>query len=678
MTDSEGSLQRAGTVANGQDAAPPRTETPAFDRPPVSRPRSFTTPPPDPTEALYYEGMAAYQHRNWEEALARFSRLKEQQPTRPGLDALLDEVRWFLQLQAAAPNAPALSSTADGFGDWRRVGGSTGPGAVSRGARLRRHWQTALILILAAVGVIALLLIAFQGRLPWSNNAERGAQELYNRGQARLAVGDYEGAYAAFKRLLEVAPDDPEAQLGLKRAERQQTLAQGYAAAEAAIAEENWDKAAAELEKVLAVDSSYTDAQAKADFVAQQQRLANLYHDGGRLYDLGQWQDAIVQFQKIREVDSSYRTEAVNEFLFSSYLNVGQALITNADSALPTVQRAVEYFSDALAIKPRNRQAADARRLGGLYLDGLRAESAGNTAEAQARFEALFAEDPNYAGGEASRKFYAFLLQQADAAVATGDIGVALRLYGAAQNVPVSDHNSAAQGAAYARSITPTPTPRPTSAPRSTALSPAPTPYAMPHADAVNLRAGPGLSYPVLGQVRPSERVALIGRNSEASWLRVCTGGGSAEACPSDQLGWVSAGQMDVQGASEALPQVTPPPMPTVASALPRATPTPASAAACIQGRVLDTHGGAPLAGWEITLQGSDDVALSQNTGNTGVYQFSGLAAGVYTVTERPAAYWRAVSPQTATVTVAPGPVCVAVDFWNERGEGPGVPAPLR
>ena len=57
----------------------------------------FFRPPPDPAEALYYEGMAAYQHRTWEQALDRFSRLKELQPTRPGLDALLDEVRWFLQ-----------------------------------------------------------------------------------------------------------------------------------------------------------------------------------------------------------------------------------------------------------------------------------------------------------------------------------------------------------------------------------------------------------------------------------------------------------------------------------------------------------------------------------------------------------------------------------------------------
>ncbi len=137
-------------------------------------------PPPDAIEALYYEGMAAYQHRNWEEALDRFTRLKELQPSRPGLDALLEEVRWFLQLQNAAP-----------------AGGL--PGGETRGTRA--GWRarfspsrarTALYVTLGILAVAALLLVAFGDRLPWRGN--RAAEALYNRGTARLAAGDNEGA----------------------------------------------------------------------------------------------------------------------------------------------------------------------------------------------------------------------------------------------------------------------------------------------------------------------------------------------------------------------------------------------------------------------------------------------------------------------------------------------------
>ena len=304
----------------------------------IIRPRSFSVPPPgapDAAEALYYEGMAAYQHRNWELALDRFTRLKELQPARPGLAALLDEVRWFQQLQATAPDTvgvaelPTHSRAASGF----------------RVLAPLKRWQTWGLILLALVGVMALVLFSSGGRLPWTTATEREAYELLDLGQARLLAGDYEGAQAAYKKLLETLPGNVEAQTGLARAQRQQTLAQGFAAAEAAIAEEDWDRAARELEKILAVDPGFSDAQAKSDFVSQRQRLAALYADGSRLYDLGQWEEAIGQFEKTRELDNSFRSEAVAEFLFVSYLNAGQALIDGSGADPAAVAKAVEHFS---------------------------------------------------------------------------------------------------------------------------------------------------------------------------------------------------------------------------------------------------------------------------------------------------------------------------------------------
>ena len=300
-------------------------------------------PPPDGVEALYHEGMAAYQHRHWEEALDRFTRLKELQPSRPGLDALLDEVRWFLQLQAAAPPGGPSSGAVQGkagIAGWRPRSWS------ARGRAL-------LVIALGILALVALLLVAFGGRLPWQEN--RAAEELYTRGQARLAVGDYEGAQADFVKLLEVAPGDQEALAGLERAKSQQTLAQGYAAAELAIGDEDWERASAELGAILAADPTYKDARGKSDYVNQQRRLAGLYADGGRLYDLGQWTEALAQFRKIRDIDAAYRAAMVGEFLFVCYLNVGEDLHATEGGSLDDVKAAVDYFEEALAVHPRNR-----------------------------------------------------------------------------------------------------------------------------------------------------------------------------------------------------------------------------------------------------------------------------------------------------------------------------------
>ena len=263
----------------------------------IIRPRSFSAPPPlpDAAEALYYEGMAAYQHRNWELALDRFTRLKELQPSRPGWTRCWTRCAGFCSFRPPRPSRRRRE-----FPPIPRGFGPAYP------LRLRR-WQTWGLILLGLVGVIALLLFAGR-RLPWTTGSGVKPRNSQSRAGA-AARGRLRRRSGRVQELLEIAPASFEAQSGLAHAQRQQTLAQGYAAAEAAIAEEDWDEAAPELEKILAIDPGYSDAQAKSDFVAQRQRLAGLYADGSRLYDLGQWEDAIAQFEKTRELDSSYRAK---------------------------------------------------------------------------------------------------------------------------------------------------------------------------------------------------------------------------------------------------------------------------------------------------------------------------------------------------------------------------------
>ena len=72
-----------------------------------------------PAEALYEQGMAHYQRREWQEALDYFHQLKKVEPNWTGLDSLIDEASWFLQLESveARPGqAPAEESDELGRG----------------------------------------------------------------------------------------------------------------------------------------------------------------------------------------------------------------------------------------------------------------------------------------------------------------------------------------------------------------------------------------------------------------------------------------------------------------------------------------------------------------------------------------------------------------------------------
>jgi len=55
---------------------------------------------PEDADALYAQGMTHYRRREWEEAKDYFARLRLVAPDRRGVDALLNEVDIFIQLQA--------------------------------------------------------------------------------------------------------------------------------------------------------------------------------------------------------------------------------------------------------------------------------------------------------------------------------------------------------------------------------------------------------------------------------------------------------------------------------------------------------------------------------------------------------------------------------------------------
>jgi len=81
----------------------------------------------------------------------------------------------------------------------------------------------------------------------------------------------------------------------------------------------------------------------------------------------------------------------------------------------------------------------------------------------------------------------------------------------------------------------------------------------------INVRAGPGTTYPVVGQTRAGQRLEITGKSGDATWLQVQFEGKDA---------WVAASVAPPAGSLEAIGIVTDIPQPP-ATATPRATATP-------------------------------------------------------------------------------------------------------
>jgi outer membrane protein assembly factor BamD (BamD/ComL family) len=612
---------------------------------------------PDEAEALYHEGMAAYQHRHWREALERFTRLQELQPARPGLDALIEEVRWFLQLEAAAPPGRELAPR------------SPGPSLTLAGFQKLLLSHRGLLAALAILVVAATLLVTFRARLPlnwlpWRIDADQEIDQLYNEGQGRLAVGDYEGARAMFQKMLAISPGNEAAETGISLAQRQQRLADAYAAAGAAIAEEDWDRAGIELANVLAVDRDYADAEARAEFVKQQQRLKGLYEDGARLLGLGQWPEAITRFQTVRRLDPGYRTEAVRAFLLAAYSNAAESLLARRGDDIEAVTQVVGYYERALDVDPQNQLAMDAYRLSRWYLDGLQAIADNDRARARDAFVALEVEAPNYANGAARRRLYELALAEGQDALAAGNNALALEWFDRALGFGVADAGAALRGRQLALAVTatPTPTPPPTHTPSP---SPAPSPWAIVAAGAVSAYAGPDDAYPTVGQLAQGSEVTITGRRPDGLWLKVC--------CVDGREGWVAASQLEVSGSLALAPEIIPPTataLPTVAPASPEPTATP-ELFACISGYVLNSAGAVGFEDWLVTVQEPTGARYNLRTNADGFYRFDDLAVGANILSVAVADGWRAISPQRVTVEVAAAEYCVEVDFWMRPGPPP-------
>jgi tetratricopeptide (TPR) repeat protein len=486
--------------------------------------------------------MAHYQRREWQQALDYFRQVKDVDPAWPGLESLIDEASWFLQLESvdARPDEqPPLADSRD-----------TGRG------RSALRWLLPLVVGLAAVAVLAW----WQGWIPGiGNRLER--ESLRNRGQASLAAGNYQGAAEAFAELASLAPGDPAAQEGLERAARLEQLARDFQEAETAAAAENWDVAEAKLQAVLAVDATFDDAAARLAYVRRQQAASEVFKAGIAAYDAGERQAAITSLERLSELDPQYQRDAVRELLFVLYMQDGQAITATPNATADQIRQAAGRFGQALALHPYNVQALDESRLVSQYLEGIKALDQQSLPQAETLLNAILAERPQYANGQAAALYYDLLVRKGDTARANGDLDQAYEAYETAVGWATTDSSAARAGLAALQAVW-TPTPEPVALP---------TPFVESQTDTLNIRLGPGTDYPAIGQVVAGTTLALLGRNAAGDWLVVC--------CVDEKPGWVATRLVRTDAIIADLPVGLPPQLSPTATLAPTPTRRAASAA---------------------------------------------------------------------------------------------------
>jgi tetratricopeptide (TPR) repeat protein len=427
-------------------------------------------------DALYAEGMAHYRRREWEDARRCFARLKSIAPGRRGVDALLNEVDIFIQLQDMQPEREAVSfdvGTAQGS---PRAEPVVEQAVEAKTGSLRRSARPVVLVGVVAVIIIFLTLYA-TGMLDsvTGNQRQTRVRALLNHGRAALTVGDCNRAVEAFGEALALAPTDEDVQIWYLKAQTCQQLASLYAQAEEAIAAEQWATAMEKLGEIVAIDLTYKDASEQMEVVQGLLTLEDLLTQAESYFEQGAWNEAIQTLEQLQQQAPAFKPGEVQQFLFLAHFRSGIDLLAAADDSPELIMQAIQNFDLALAIFPDDQTALAEKQLADLYRQAYLAFNQENWPQAVLVLRQIYDSRPDYMGGRATALLCTSYVQLGDAYQAAGDLEQALDQYTNVLAIERCDHVEAAVREREVRDILYPPTPTPTSTPRATP-TPLPTP----------------------------------------------------------------------------------------------------------------------------------------------------------------------------------------------------------
>mgnify|MGYP001098977956 CR=1 FL=1 len=467
---------------------------------------------PEDVDALYAQGMAHYRRREWDEAKECFARLRSIAPDRGGVDALLNEVDIFIQLQAMGPSEPGIGAV---IAEPEEAQPSLSPvqaGSVTDRARRRRiPWLTAIV-VLAVLAVILAVVDptgAF-GSIVNSIVDREGvarAQRLVNQGRAAMNVGNYERAVEAFGGALALAPDREDIEVQHEKAELYYRLDTLCVEADSDAAAGRLGAATDKLDEILkAGDPTHCGAKEKMQEWERSKALEDRFSEAQDSLEQGDWSKAISALEQLQTDAPAFRSAELQETLFHAYVGYGRELMAAAGDSLEVIGQAIQSFDRGLAIFSNAEVALEERELADLYRQSLLFLNQQNWLESVRVLRLIYERRPDYLDGTAASLLCAAYLQLGDAYYGAHDWESAYEQYVSVRGVEGCDDSTKVKAVAretevYGILYPPTPTPTKTLVPTSTLL-PTPTRTASPVATPVQPTRRP--SSPTATSVPPT------------------------------------------------------------------------------------------------------------------------------------------------------------------------------
>jgi tetratricopeptide (TPR) repeat protein len=426
----------------------------------------------------YRQALDHLQAGRWNDAIVGFEALVQDYPDNANLQRVIEEAR----LKASRDSTKRI-----------------------RVRRWQISWRLVIFRVLAAVTILGVVAagvwLVSQGVLPALAQARVARQhaQLLIQGNAYLAAEDLDRAEASFKALLTQVPESVDAQKGLADVQTQREIQKLYQQAVTAQDRKDYPVALQALNELTVKSPGYRDINSRIATITKQQQIETLFTQAETAFNAGQNQEAMDGYLQVRTLSATYQTDVITERLFTTYVRMGRALVEERPPVPEDIPQALAYFTDALALKPRDLGTMQEQRLADLFNKGQIAYQDERWHDATVPLRAVYDSRADYLGTVTVNMLYDAYIRSGDLYVQEGDIYRAYDDYLNASHLPLPDLTLAkGRLAQITPNITPSPTPMPTSTPRPTsvggsggggAAKPTPTPRPSPTPTPYNLAA---------------------------------------------------------------------------------------------------------------------------------------------------------------------------------------------
>ena len=183
----------------------------------------------------------------------------------------------------------------------------------------------------------------------------------FRNGQQLITAGKSDEALAVYENIKAKNPDFPGLAAAMTQAQALKDVEVEYTQAMSLLQAGDTAQALSLLQDISQRMPNYRDVSLQIRNLQSVTELSTVMEQADRAFAEGRYEDAVAGYESIRLMDPTYETSQVEDHLFQSYIKAAQALQAEPVPTLATLRKIDEYFSNALSLRPLDREALAAR-----------------------------------------------------------------------------------------------------------------------------------------------------------------------------------------------------------------------------------------------------------------------------------------------------------------------------